>query len=185
MYSIPNSRTIETQAATPGQAVAHGAGRVGWGWLVRFGSGLFCLSMLNGCAIGFLWHVSVGQLKLMARQQPVDEVLRDVALSEEQAAKLRLIVDVRRFAMQELGLDADDSYTTFVDVGGPYVTYNVSAAPKTALQPYVWWFPTRRLPTASRILVCRCCGWIPRCQRSGRTSPETSTDACFRKTWPM
>lgn len=118
-----------------------GTSRVQWKWLVRLGNGLCCLSILNGCAIGFLWHVSVGQLTLMARQQSVDEVLQAETLSAGQLAKLQLILDVRRFAMDVLGLHTDDSYTTFVDVGGPYVTYNVSAAPKDALRPYVWWFP--------------------------------------------
>jgi predicted aminopeptidase len=100
-----------------------------------------CLGLLNGCAVGFLWHVSVGQLKLLSRRQPVEEVLRQAVLSEEEQDKLRLIMQVRLFAMEQLGLHADDSYTTFVDVGGPYVTYNVSAAPKDALHPYLWWFP--------------------------------------------
>jgi predicted aminopeptidase len=100
-----------------------------------------CLGLLNGCAVGFLWHVSVGQLKLLSRRQPVEEVLQQAALSEEEQDKLRLIMQVRQFAMKQLGLQVDDSYTTFVDVGGPYVTYNVSAAPKDALRPYVWWFP--------------------------------------------
>jgi predicted aminopeptidase len=97
-----------------------------------------CLGLLNGC---FLWHVSVGQLKLLARRQPVEEVLSQATLSEQEQHKLRLIMRVRLFATEQLGLHVDDSYTTFVDVGGPYVTYNVSAAPKDALRPYVWWFP--------------------------------------------
>jgi predicted aminopeptidase len=78
---------------------------------------------------------------LLSRRQPVEEVLRQAVLSEEEQDKLRLIMQVRLFAMEQLGLHADDSYTTFVDVGGPYVTYNVSAAPKDALHPYLWWFP--------------------------------------------
>ena len=105
---------------------------------IRFVSVGLCLSLLNGC---FLWHVSVGQLKLLSRRQPVEEVLSQATLSEQEQDKLRLIMRVRLFAMDQLGLHVDDSYTTFVDVGGPYVTYNVSAAPKDALRPYVWWFP--------------------------------------------
>ena len=107
-------------------------------WCILFVSLGLCLGLLNGC---FLWHVSVGQLKLLARRQPLEEVLSQATLSEEEQNKLRLIMRVRLFAMEQLGLHVDDSYTTFVDVGGPYVTYNVSAAPKDALHPYVWWFP--------------------------------------------
>lgn len=107
-------------------------------WCLMCASLGVCLGLLNGC---FLWHVSVGQLRLLSHRQPVEEVLRQATLSEQEQNKLRLIMRVRLFAMEQLGLHVDNSYTTFVDVGGPYVTYNVSAAPKDALRPYVWWFP--------------------------------------------
>lgn len=110
-------------------------------WWPRVVCAGFCLTLLNGCGLGFLWHVSAGQVKLLSRRQPVEEILRASTLSEVDQDKLRLILDVRQFAMQHLGLSVDESYTTFVDVGGPYVTYNVSAAPKDELRPYVWYFP--------------------------------------------
>jgi predicted aminopeptidase len=101
-----------------------------------------CLCLLNGCGVGFLWQASVGQIKLLARRQPIEEVLHNGALSNEAQKKLRLVLDVRAFATDELGLHASkESYTTFVDVGGPYVTYNVSASRKDALEPYIWRFP--------------------------------------------
>jgi len=102
---------------------------------------LLCLMLLNGCGIGFLWHVSMGQLGLLTRQQRVDTILRDGTLSEEDQKKLRLALDVRQFAIDQLGLNADRSYTKFVDVGRPYVVYGLSAAPKDALKPYTWRFP--------------------------------------------
>jgi predicted aminopeptidase len=97
--------------------------------------------LLNGCGIGFLWHVSMGQLGLLTRQQRVDTVLHDGTLSEEDQKKLRLALDVRQFAIDQIGLKADRSYTKFVDVGRPYVVYGLSAAPKDALKPYTWRFP--------------------------------------------
>jgi predicted aminopeptidase len=107
----------------------------------RFGGLLLCLMLLNGCGIGFLWHVSMGQLGLLTRQQRVDTVLHDGTLSEEDQKKLRLALDVRQFAIDQIGLKADRSYTKFVDVGRPYVVYGLSAAPKDALKPYTWRFP--------------------------------------------
>ena len=115
---------------------------VRWRWLLaRFGGLVGCLLLLNGCGVGFLWHTAVGQMTLLSRQEPVEEVIQAGKLSAKEEEKLRLILDVRTFAIEHLGLQANDSYTTFVDVGGPYVSYNVSAAPKDALQPYVWRFP--------------------------------------------
>ena len=96
---------------------------------------------LSGCSIGYLWHVTVGQAKLLTRQQAVTDVLRDSQLSPAEQQKIRLILDVRTFAIEQLGLNMSKSYTTFVRVDGPYVSYTVSAAPKDALQPYTWRFP--------------------------------------------
>lgn len=102
---------------------------------------LLCLCALNGCGFGYLWHVTVGQATLLARQRPVEEVLQDARLSAEEQRKIRLILEAKRFAVEHLGLEAGDSYTTFVQVDGPYVSYNLSAAPVDALQPYIWRFP--------------------------------------------
>ena len=96
---------------------------------------------LSGCSIGYLWHVTLGQAKLLTRQQAVEDVLHDSQLSTAEQQKIRLILDVRTFATEQLGLNMSESYTTFVRVDGPYVSYAVSAAPKDALQPYTWRFP--------------------------------------------
>ena len=113
-----------------------------WLWLLaRCGWLVVGLLTLSGCGVGFLWHTAVGQMTLLSRQEPIEEVIQAGKLSAKEQEKLRLILDVRTFAIEQLGLQADDSYTTFVDVGGPYVSYNVSAAPKDALRPYIWRFP--------------------------------------------
>ncbi len=83
----------------------------------------------------------MGQLGLLTRQKRVDTILNQDTLSEQDQQKLRLALDVRQFAMDHIGLNADSSYTKFVDVGRPYVVYGLSAAPKDALKPYTWRFP--------------------------------------------
>jgi predicted aminopeptidase len=84
----------------------------------------------------------VGQIKLLARRQSIERVLQEGGLSAEAQKKLRLVLDVRAYAVDSLGLYASKkSYTTFVEVGGPYVIYNVSASQKDALEPYIWCFP--------------------------------------------
>ncbi len=50
-------------------------------------------------------------------------------------------MEVRIFAITQLGLYDSKSYTTFVQLDRPYVSYNLSAAPADALTPYVWRFP--------------------------------------------
>ena len=109
--------------------------------LCRLSSIVLGTMLLNGCGIGFLWHVSMEQLGLLTSQTPVETVLRNGALSETEQKKLRLVLDVRQFAIDQIGLNADRSYTQFVAVGRPYVVYALSAAPKDELKPYTWWFP--------------------------------------------
>jgi predicted aminopeptidase len=108
-------------------------------WLVVHSLGL-CL-LLNGCGVGYIWHVTVGQARLLARQQPVEVVLHDTQLDEQERQKIRLILDVKAFTVEQLGMHPSASYSTFVRLDGLYVSYNLSAAHKDALQPYLWHFP--------------------------------------------
>jgi predicted aminopeptidase len=109
--------------------------------LLQASSLALCVLLFNGCGIGYLWHVTTGQLSLLSRQQPVDDVLHSTILNDQERQKIRLILAARTFAIDQLGMHASDRYTTFVQVDGPYVSYNLSAAPKDALKPYIWRFP--------------------------------------------
>ena len=50
-------------------------------------------------------------------------------------------LELRRFAVTELGLPDNDSYTTFVDLGRDYVVWNVVAADEFSVEPETWCFP--------------------------------------------
>ncbi|MGQ4809665.1 hypothetical protein NKDENANG_03088 [Candidatus Entotheonellaceae bacterium PAL068K] len=71
----------------------------------------------------------------------MEALLQDSQLSEPEGRKIRLILAAKAFAVEHLGLHTSDSYTTFVRLDGPYVSYNLSAAPKDVLRPYIWRFP--------------------------------------------
>jgi len=109
--------------------------------LVRLSALILCTVCLSGCGLGYLWHVAVGQVAILARQHPVEDVLQDEHRTPQERQKIRLILDVRAFAINQLGLHDSHSYTTFVHLDRPYVSYNLSAAPPDALTPYAWRFP--------------------------------------------
>jgi len=109
--------------------------------LIRLSALILCTVCLSGCGFGYFWHVAVGQVSILARQRPVEEVLQDEHLTPQEQQKIRLILDVRVFAIDQLGLHNSHSYTTFVRLDRPYVSYNLSAAPPDALTPYAWRFP--------------------------------------------
>jgi predicted aminopeptidase len=85
--------------------------------------------------------VSVGQTALLLQRRPVEEALHDPHLTSQEQQKLHLILAVRSFAITQLGMQARQSYTTFVQLDRPYVSYNLSAASPDAFKPYTWRFP--------------------------------------------
>ena len=109
--------------------------------LLRLSALILSTACLSGCGVGYLWHVAVGQVSILARQRPVEDVLEDEHLTPQERQKIRLILDVRAFAISQLGLHDSSSYMTFVRLDRPYVSYNLTAAPPDALTPYAWRFP--------------------------------------------
>ena len=114
------------------------------GWpqrLLQLSALLLCTLYLGGCGVGYLWHVTVGQVAILTRQRAVEDMLQDERLTPQEQQKVRLIQEVRAFAINQLGMRDSNSYTTFVHLDRPFVSYNLSAAPPDALTPYVWRFP--------------------------------------------
>ncbi len=97
-----------------------------------------CLVSLTGC---YYMQAAKGQLELTRKRQPIDEVLQRDDTSEELAARLRLILEARQFAIDELHLPDNDTYRSYADIEREYVVWNVFAAPEFSLQPRTWCFP--------------------------------------------
>lgn len=96
------------------------------------------LATLPGC---YSVHVAAGQLKILAGREPIPEVLERDDLPAESRAKLQLVMDVRSFAIEQLGLFESGSYTSMYDTGDAPVAWNVSASDPDAFAPYTWSFP--------------------------------------------
>ena len=115
------------------------------------GPGAFALAALGlvaattalpGCrSVGYYSQAVGGHLALMRAREPIDEVLADGATDPELRAKLRTLLEARRFAVAELALPETDSYRTYVETGKRYVTWNVVAAEEFSLSPHTWCFP--------------------------------------------
>lgn len=97
---------------------------------------------LTGCStIGYYSQAVGGHLKLMRARQPIAEVIESPDTSPELREKLQTLVDARQFAVEELGLPDNDSYSTFVETGRSAVTWNVVAAEEFSVNPKTWCFP--------------------------------------------
>lgn len=97
---------------------------------------------LSGCGeVRYLTQAAAGQLDLLVRARPVADVLADPATPAETRHKLALVQEVRTFAVNELGLPDRGAYRKYVDVGRPYVVWNVFRAPEFGLDLLTSCFP--------------------------------------------
>jgi predicted aminopeptidase len=95
------------------------------------------LPLLGACTeMAYYWQASAGQLEILNKRRPIAEVLADPAVSAEVKRKLRLIEDVQAFATAGLALPAEGHYTTYADLGRPYVSWLVVAAPPLSLEAH-------------------------------------------------
>ena len=112
--------------------------------ILAFGSALLVAAILvvGGCASAGYYAQSIGgHLDLMARRQDVGALVNDESTPPNLRRKLERAETIRAFAVEELALPDSGSYRSYVDVGKPYVTWNVVATPALSLEPKTWCFP--------------------------------------------
>lgn len=103
---------------------------------------LVLLLQLTACAAPSYYAQAIsGHFKLMREREKIETILAAGDVEPELARELQLARQMRDFGISELGLEAGDSYTQFVETGQQAVTWNVIAAPEFSLQPRTWCFP--------------------------------------------
>lgn len=114
--------------------------------LVRSGvvrlAGLACAACLSACSPLYVLRAGYEEARILWHRQPIRAVLQDCDLIDAPIQdKLRLVLRVRAFAERELGFRVGESYTSISRLPTPPTIFVVSAAPRTRLEPYMWWFP--------------------------------------------
>jgi predicted aminopeptidase len=96
---------------------------------------------LGGCAAPTYYSQAIsGHLGLMNKRENIDTILEKDSTDPELARELELSIEIRKFAVTQLYLPDNDSYTQFVSTGQNAVTWNVVAAPEFSLKPRQWCF---------------------------------------------
>jgi predicted aminopeptidase len=93
---------------------------------------------LSGC---YYVHLATGQMEMNRRREPIAEL---VARDDTDAAlrqRLEYASRARDFAVTELGLPDNGSYRSYADLGRPFATWNLFAAPEFSVKPQHWCFP--------------------------------------------
>jgi predicted aminopeptidase len=94
-----------------------------------------------GCAAPYYWQAIGGQIELLRKREPIEDVLADASVDQKLKSTLARIETMRRFAVDELELPSNDSYTTYVALDRSYVVWNVVAAEEFSVEPRRWCFP--------------------------------------------
>jgi predicted aminopeptidase len=98
-------------------------------------------TQLAGCAVPFYMQAVSGQLDILRRRVPIEEMLARADTSVELARRLQQVLALRQFAVGTLGLPDNGSYETYVDLGRQNVVWNVVAAEEFSVQPERWCYP--------------------------------------------
>ena len=110
-------------------------------WLVR----LFTISLVltsTGCAqLSYYAQATQGHLGLVASAKPINQWLADPKISDQLKQRLTRTQQIRKFAVQELDLPDNGSYTKYAELNRPYVVWNVIATPELSMKPVQWCFP--------------------------------------------
>ena len=100
---------------------------------------VLCLSACS--APGYYLQAMSGQKKLMQARQDVQTLLNDPGTSAELAGHLETAEEIKAFARDKLDLPVKDSYSSYVEIEGDALLWNVVATREFSLQPKKWCFP--------------------------------------------
>lgn len=89
---------------------------------------------------GYYAQAVSGHLELMRQREDVAAVLAAPQTQPSLRSQLELSLELRAFAVRELGLPDNGSFTQFARTGREAVTWNVVATPELSLEPRRWCF---------------------------------------------
>jgi predicted aminopeptidase len=97
---------------------------------------------LAGCATpAYLARLGWTEARILLAREPIRTVLARPDLAPELRERLDLVLAVRAWARDGLGLRVGDSYATYADVGGAATVWVVAAARRDRLEAHTWWYP--------------------------------------------
>ena len=101
---------------------------------------IFMVSVISGCSPLYVMRAAYEEGKILWRREPIADYLGKPDLVPDTEEKLRLVLQVREYAKNVLKMNVGGSYETYSYVDRPDLAFIVTAAPRTELKPYTWWF---------------------------------------------
>lgn len=103
---------------------------------------MLLITTLSGCTtLGYYSQAVSGHLSLMMSTQPVSELLEAPSTPAPLQQKLSVANDAREFAASRLALPVGDAFSTYAELGRPWVVVNLVAVPEFSLEAHRWCYP--------------------------------------------
>ena len=96
---------------------------------------LGCAAVFSGC---YTLQQGTAMLGYLGKAEPLETLLTGTSAD---AAFARRVADIRRFALEELGLRETANYTKYVEIDRDYLAAVVSASADDSFARHEWWFP--------------------------------------------
>jgi predicted aminopeptidase len=118
--------------------------RVRWGGIL-----LVLLGVLAGVALlvaatpmgRYLARGAAAEARILSRRESIAKLVADSTTPPAIRAKLQLVLEARRFAVDSLGLPAKNAFTQYSKLEHDTLVLVLSGAYRDELRPVTWWFP--------------------------------------------
>jgi len=98
--------------------------------------------LLCSCSTWHFYSQAVhGQYEILHRARTLQDVGSDPSTPEKLRGELKLVENLRAFALKNLDLTVQKQFGTYTDLRRPYVVWNVYAAPEFSTEAITWWYP--------------------------------------------
>ncbi len=91
--------------------------------------------------LSYLLQQAPGQVAILLNREKIAKLLADPRLDPDTRRKLELVLDVKRYAEEKIGLVHNQNYTMFTPLQRDAVVYTLSACPPLEFKPLTWKFP--------------------------------------------
>lgn len=102
---------------------------------------IFLLVVMNFQLLTYGWMQLRGQLRVMNNARPIVSYLENPHFPDSLKSKILLIQEAKQFAIDSLGLESTDNYTSLYDQKGKPILWNVSACKPFSFEDKQWGFP--------------------------------------------
>jgi predicted aminopeptidase len=106
------------------------------------GIAILLLFGLSGCSTAaYVTRLGIGQAKVLLFSRSNEDVFKDPSVSQETKDRINLLLEVKHYAEQRIGLKRTGNYSRYFKVDRQGLLHVISACPKDSLNPYQWNFP--------------------------------------------